>query len=79
MVPDHSWSTTSRLAHLVIYAESMKLFIWLGMFVGSVVGGYIPVMFGSEFLSFASVLWSGIGAVVGILIGYKVAKALGME
>ena len=41
------------------------------MFIGSIVGGYIPVWLGSEFLSFSSILGNGIGGILGIYIVYK--------
>ena len=56
----------------------MKTLIWVGMFIGSIIGGYIPVLFGADFISFASVFWSGVGAIIGIIAGYKVAQALGI-
>ena len=48
------------------------------MFVGSIIGGYIPVLFGADFISLASVFWSGVGSIIGIIVGYKAAKALGI-
>lgn len=53
---------------------SAKTLIFLGMFVGSLVGGYIPVLFGDNMFSYISVITSGLGAILGILIGYKISK-----
>lgn len=52
---------------------SSKSIVMLGFFIGSTIGGYIPVLFGSSFLSFASVIGSAVGGIIGIYIGYKLA------
>jgi predicted MFS family arabinose efflux permease len=49
----------------------MRSRIWLGIFVGSTIGGMVPELWGAGLLSYSSVLLSGIGAFVGIWIGYK--------
>ena len=53
---------------------SSKFLVYLGMFIGSIIGGYIPTLFGAGMLSFASILISGIGAILGILIGLKLSS-----
>jgi uncharacterized membrane protein YeaQ/YmgE (transglycosylase-associated protein family) len=49
----------------------MRARIWLGILIGSSVGGLIPELWGASMLSYSSVLLSGIGAFVGLWIGYK--------
>jgi uncharacterized membrane protein YeaQ/YmgE (transglycosylase-associated protein family) len=49
----------------------MQARIWLGILIGSSVGGLIPELWGAGMLSYSSVLLSGIGAFVGLWIGYK--------
>ena len=49
---------------------SRKKMIMLGMIVGSVAGGYLPVLFGQDG-PMVSLLGSFIGGIVGIWIGYK--------
>ncbi len=44
------------------------------MFVGSIIGGYIPTFFGVGMLSYTSILTSGVGAIIGIWIGYKLGN-----
>ena len=44
--------------------------IWLGIFIGSTIGGFIPELWGADLLSYSSVLLSGIGAFVGLWIGF---------
>ena len=48
--------------------------IWLGMLVGSTLGGFVPLLWGDSALSLAAVLWSAIGAFLGIWLGYKLSN-----
>lgn len=45
--------------------------IWLGMIVGSTIGGFIPALWGDSFLSFSSIIFSALGAMAGIYLAYK--------
>lgn len=56
-----------------------KWLITLGMLVGSTVGGYLPVLFGGSMLSFSGILFSVIGGVAGVWLGYKLGKFLGFD
>lgn len=53
---------------------STKTSVMLGLFIGSTIGGYVPVFFGSSFLSYASLIGSTIGSIVGVYIGYKLTN-----
>ncbi len=53
---------------------SAKTMVFIGMTVGSIVGGYIPVLFGASLLSISSLIGNTIGALVGIYIGYKLSS-----
>jgi hypothetical protein len=53
--------------------DSKKL-IWLGMFVGSTIGNYIPLLWGGSSFSFASIILGTIGGVVGIWGGFKLGQ-----
>ena len=53
----------------------MKTLIWIGMFVGGIAGGYVPVLFGASLLSAASVLCNIAGGALGIAAGYRIARA----
>jgi hypothetical protein len=44
----------------------------LGMFAGSIAGGYLPSLFGSEGVMI-SLLSGFIGGLIGIWIGYKLS------
>jgi uncharacterized membrane protein YeaQ/YmgE (transglycosylase-associated protein family) len=48
-----------------------KSVIWIGTIVGSTLGGSIPLLWGASFLSFSSIILSAVGAIVGIIIGFK--------
>lgn len=48
--------------------------VWIGLFVGSTIGSMIPSIWGAGFLSFSSILLSGVGAIVGIYVGYKISQ-----
>lgn len=53
--------------------ESKKL-IYFGMIVGSVVGGYLPIVWGGSAFSFSSVILSAIGGIAGIFIAFKLTR-----
>ena len=49
----------------------MRLRIWMGVLIGSTIGGLIPALWGDDMLSYWGVLFSGAGAFVGLWIAYK--------
>ena len=51
--------------------------IWVGLFVGSSLGGYLPSLFCADTFSFWSVIGSVIGGVAGIFAGNKLGEMLG--
>ena len=53
--------------------EQKKL-ITLFMFIGSIVGGYIPSLWDSSIFSLSSVIFSAIGGFTGIYLGYKLGE-----
>lgn len=52
-----------------------KSLVTIGMIIGSIVGGYLPTLFGVSAFSYTSVLSSGIGGILGIWIGYKLGDS----
>ena len=44
--------------------------IWLAIFIGSTIGGFVPALWGGDMLSVAGVLWSGIGAFAGLWVAH---------
>jgi predicted MFS family arabinose efflux permease len=49
-----------------------RFLIWVSIFIGSTIGGIIPDLWGAGMFSYPSVLLSGIGALVGLWIAYKI-------
>jgi len=57
---------------------SRKSFIWVGVFIGSIIGGYIPVLLGSSLLSYSSLSGSAVGAIIGFWAGHKISDLIGL-
>lgn len=53
---------------------SRAALVMLGMIIGSIIGGYIPVFFGVGLLSLWSIIFNAIGGVVGIWIAFKLTE-----
>ena len=51
-----------------------KTLIWLGIFIGSTLGSFIPLLWGEGLLSFSSIIFSGIGGFLGLWAGYKLGQ-----
>jgi hypothetical protein len=52
-----------------------KKLIWIGMFVGSTVAGFIPSLWGAGVLSMSGFVCSGVGGLVGIWWGYRAGNS----
>jgi uncharacterized membrane protein YeaQ/YmgE (transglycosylase-associated protein family) len=50
---------------------NLKRWVWLGVTVGSAVGGYVPLLWGESAFSITSMVLSFVGGVAGIWAGYK--------
>jgi hypothetical protein len=53
-----------------------KKFVWIGLFVGSTIGNMVPVLWGGDALSVSGVLFSLVGGIVGIWLGYRFGQSL---
>jgi hypothetical protein len=53
-----------------------RKFIFIFLFLGGFIGGYFPLLWGASPFSFSSVIWSAIGGLVGIYVGYNVNKRI---
>jgi hypothetical protein len=53
---------------------SSKKIVYFLLFIGSIVGAYIPKIWGAGFLSFSSVIFSSVGAIIGVILGIKLTK-----
>ena len=51
----------------------MRSSIWIGILIGSTIGGMLPLFWGDDMLSYSSVLLSGAGAFAGLWVGYKMS------
>ena len=52
-----------------------KGFVWFGAIVGSSIGGVVPMFFGGDMFSMASIIWSTIGGILGIWFAFKIGQA----
>lgn len=50
-----------------------KTLIWVGLFIGSTVGGLLPSLWGADAFSLSGLFGSTIGGIVGTWIGYKLS------
>jgi hypothetical protein len=53
---------------------NQKTLIWIGLFVGSTVGGMVPSLWGDNFLTMSSVLLTAVGGLIGIWIGFRLGQ-----
>jgi dipeptide/tripeptide permease len=53
---------------------SQKTVIYIGLFIGSTIGGFIPTLWGDSMFSISAVLLSGVGGIAGIVAGYKLTS-----
>ena len=51
-----------------------KFLIMVTLTVGSVLGSYLPTLWGAGLFSMWSVLLGGIGGLLGIWVGYKLSR-----
>ena len=51
-----------------------RFLILVTLTVGSVVGSYVPTLWGAGAFSMWSILLGGIGGLVGIWVGYKLSR-----
>jgi len=53
-----------------------KKFVWIGLFVGSAIGNMVPMLWGGDAISISGVLFSTVGAIVGIWVGYRLGQSM---
>jgi uncharacterized membrane protein YeaQ/YmgE (transglycosylase-associated protein family) len=49
--------------------------VMLGMIIGSLIGGYLPTFFGVSVFSYTSIITSGIGGIIGIVVTYNLVNS----
>jgi uncharacterized membrane protein YeaQ/YmgE (transglycosylase-associated protein family) len=45
--------------------------VYVAAFIGSIIGGFIPSLWGAGFLSFSSLIFSAVGAIAAIVLVFK--------
>lgn len=55
---------------------STKMFVWLGVIAGGIIGQFAPLLFGISAFSLWAILASGIGSIIGIIIGIKIGNRI---
>ena len=53
-----------------------KKLIFFFLFVGSTLGGYLPLLWGDSVLSVSSVIFSGLGGLLGVYVGFKIGQQI---
>jgi len=51
-----------------------KTYIWIGVIIGSTIGGAIPLLWGGDMFSFSSIILSTTGGLAGIYAGYRLGN-----
>ena len=54
---------------------SDKTIVMFGMIMGSLIGSYVASLFGAGILSYSSVIISGIGGIIGVLLAVKLTNS----
>jgi len=53
-----------------------KKFVWIGLFVGSTLGNMLPLLWGGDAISISGFLFSILGGIAGIWVGYRLGQSL---
>ena len=53
-----------------------KKFVWIGFFVGSTAGNALPLLWGGDAISVSGFLFSILGGIVGIWLGYRFGQSI---
>lgn len=51
-----------------------KRLIYLGLFLGSIGGGFVPSLWGAGMFSISSIIFSALGGIAGIWVAYKIMQ-----
>ena len=62
------------LKNVRIITMESKQMIWLGLFVGSLVGSFVPMVWGASELSLSSVIFGAVGGILGIWAGLQLSR-----
>lgn len=53
---------------------SRKTAIIIGAIIGSLLGGYLPTLFGADSISFWSLIGSAVGGLIGIYVSFRLTS-----
>ena len=53
-----------------------KKMIYLGMFIGSTIGGFVPALWGGDLFSMSGLFFSLVGGILGIWAGYRIGQSM---
>ena len=53
-----------------------KSFVFFFVMVGSSIGAWVPMLWGASIFSFSSVIFSGLGAFLGIWAALKIGNSI---
>lgn len=51
-----------------------KKIVLIGMTIGSLIGGFVPMLWGAGTFSMASLIGNAFGGIVGIYLGFQVSQ-----
>jgi hypothetical protein len=51
-----------------------KKWIYLGMFVGSTIGGLVPALWHAGMFSMSGIVLSALGGIAGICVAYRIGR-----
>ncbi|MEI7890406.1 MAG: hypothetical protein WCI36_00395 [bacterium] len=53
-----------------------KWFIYFCIFIFSLIGAYVPMIWGDGVFSFSSIMFSGVGGILGIFVAIKIGNSM---
>jgi hypothetical protein len=53
---------------------STRTLVWIGLSIGSLAGGYAPVLWGGDVISYSGLILSTVGGILGIWLGFKLGE-----
>lgn len=53
---------------------SRRTLVWIGLWIGSLAGGYAPVLWGGDAISYTGLVLSTVGGILGIWLGFKLGE-----
>ena len=68
------FASSSEDKSIIIWDMNAKTLVWIGAPVGSIVGSFIPALWGAGLLSMSSFIFGGLGAIAGIYFGFKLSR-----